>query len=355
MKLADESLEREQIGRRGAQEPRRRAHRRSRVPDVVGQPAVAAINQLRAKGLNPAVEHQPTDAPDQHGVVLAQEPSSEVEVPRGATLAVWVGVPNATVDAALPAEHAPADRVHVEGVGLEQPTDNADAAEAVADRLDDGSAMLDDGWYAPATVSTEPLPHAAVPESAEEEAAAARLSRRRVLGIGAALAVVAAVLLAGPMLHDDRDHARPDTGAATPAAERAARRARSSSATSISPSTPSVVSARRLRRAVTAGPAARISKRARSTLLDARHRRRRPTHERPTHPPSDAPAAVAAQPPTAPASGESSSASQHGASSAPAPPTTTAPPAASSHVDSSEPAAAPAPAARAAQQEFFTP
>src|SRR5689334_12293787 len=98
MKLADQSVERQQVERAGAQQPRRRAQRRSRVPNVVGQTAVAAIDQLRATGLNPAVEHQRTEATEQHGVVLAQEPSADAEVSRGATLAVWIGVPDTAVD-----------------------------------------------------------------------------------------------------------------------------------------------------------------------------------------------------------------------------------------------------------------
>lgn len=108
MKLADQVVEREQPGRRGAEAPQRRAHRRSRVPNLVGQPAVAAIDRLRATGPNPAVEHQPTDAADQHGLVLAQEPSAEAEVARGATLAVWIGVPIAD-DAPAASSEGPGD------------------------------------------------------------------------------------------------------------------------------------------------------------------------------------------------------------------------------------------------------
>ena len=363
MKLADQSVDREQTGSRGAEEPRRRAQRRRRVPDVVGQPAVAAIDQLRSTGLNPAVEHLPTDAFDQHGVVLAQEPSAEAEVPRGATLAVWVGVPNTTVDQVRQAGQAAADRIHAHEADAKQLANDADAARALGGPLNEGLEALDDPWYAPSAASTNPL-HAPPGAKAVEEAgasqtprpdshtlAAARSGARRVLRVVAALAV-AAFVLARPVLQHDRDDGRPDAAATTPSAGTQISPTPATSANGESPRGPIGIRARRSRPAVAAEVASGAPKRARRAGPDVRHRRQRRERGRPTDQSSDASGdVVAAQPPTA----QPPTASDPAVATVPSPPPPTAPPAAASDADPSEAAAGPSSAARAAQQEFFTP
>ena len=355
MKLADQSVEREQVGRRGAEQPRRRAQRRSLVPDVVGQTAVAAIDQLRATGLNPAVEHQPTEATEQHGVVLAQEPAAAAEVPRGVTLAVWVGVPNTAVDQVPAVGPVETDERHAADVGGEPPAEDADPVWP-GDDSTDGGALLDDDWYAPAAVSAEPLRHSAVLESDEylatrqaqkPEARAPTPARHGGwwgLGAGAALTVLA-LLLVRPLLHDDRDHAGP---ASTPAAARASRPVRSSSI-SASPRVPRSGHARRPRRPTATGSTARTPRRpARRTGHALRHR---PAPRRRAHLSSKRPASVgAAAPSSAPASAESPTASEPSTTAAAPTPSSPSPDAGAAHSG-----ATPSSAARAAQQEFFTP
>lgn len=219
MKLADQSVERELVSGRRTGETSRRTRRRSQAPDVIGCPAVAAIERVRACGLNPTVEHQQADAPEQHGVVLAQEPPAAADVPRGATLAVWVGVP--TRDLAD-------DAVSGENDGDQTPVPCAPTA-ALDPLGDDPSpevanndfADLDDGWYASAT-PIEPPDDGLVrePENGREvgrqaddagrngpsPALSISVGRWSLLLIGTVVLAAAAVLSSGALRDQDRSH-----------------------------------------------------------------------------------------------------------------------------------------------------
>jgi hypothetical protein len=219
MKLADQSVEREPLGGRRTGETNRRARRRSQAPDVIGCPAVVAIDRVRACGLNPTVEHQQADAPEQHGVVLAQEPPAAADVPTGATLAVWVGVPSPDLaDDVVSREN--------EGHGAPVPCAHAAFAPLADDPpagdADTDFAELDDGWYV-STPAVEPSDEGLVrdPEDATEvvrqaddartNGASPELSisvrRWRLLLSGAVILAVAAILSSGALRDHDRSHA----------------------------------------------------------------------------------------------------------------------------------------------------
>ena len=65
----------------------------SAVPDVVAQDRVSAVAALRDAGFRALVLRRKTSDPSKEDVVLAQQPVAGSKIPRGAYVAVFVGVP----------------------------------------------------------------------------------------------------------------------------------------------------------------------------------------------------------------------------------------------------------------------
>jgi beta-lactam-binding protein with PASTA domain len=65
-----------------------------KVPDVVGMDRFSAIAELEALGLEVLLEEEPTDDTTKVNYVLSQEPVGGNVVVAGATVTIWVGVPN---------------------------------------------------------------------------------------------------------------------------------------------------------------------------------------------------------------------------------------------------------------------
>jgi len=187
---------------------------------VIGCPAVVAIERVRACGLNPTVEHQQADAPEQHGVVLAQEPPAAADVPRGATLAVWVGVPSRELADDVVSRENEGDRTPVPRA----PTAALDplGGDPSPGDADNDFADLDDGWYASATAIESPdegvvrdladgREVVCRADDARTDGASSELSisvrRRRLLLSGAVVLVAAAILSSGAPRDHDRSHA----------------------------------------------------------------------------------------------------------------------------------------------------
>jgi serine/threonine-protein kinase len=62
------------------------------VPSVIGEEQADAENELEFRGFNVQVLEQETSDPNQHGVVLDQNPSGGVRAEIGSTVRIWVGV-----------------------------------------------------------------------------------------------------------------------------------------------------------------------------------------------------------------------------------------------------------------------
>ena len=62
------------------------------VPSVIGEEQADAENALEFQGFNVQVLEQETSDPNQHGVVLDQNPSGGVQAEIGSTVRIWVGV-----------------------------------------------------------------------------------------------------------------------------------------------------------------------------------------------------------------------------------------------------------------------
>ncbi len=62
------------------------------VPSVIGEEQADAENALDFRGFNVQVLEQETSDPNQHGVVLDQNPSGGVQAEIGSTVRIWVGV-----------------------------------------------------------------------------------------------------------------------------------------------------------------------------------------------------------------------------------------------------------------------
>jgi len=62
------------------------------VPDVVGQDRASAVVALRDAGFRVLVLRRKTSDPSNQDVVLAQQPFAGSRIPRGAYVAVFVGM-----------------------------------------------------------------------------------------------------------------------------------------------------------------------------------------------------------------------------------------------------------------------